>query len=87
MRRFLAFVLSSLAIPALIAAQAPHRLAIRAGKLIDGKRDKPLENALIVIEDDKIVSVSAGGTVPAGVEIIDLSGATVLPGFVDTHTH
>ena len=87
MRRFLAFVLSSLAIPALIAAQAPHRLAIRAGKLIDGKRDKPLENALIVIEDDKIVSVSAGGTVPAGVEIIDLSGATVLPGFIDTHTH
>ena len=87
MRRYLAFVLSSLVIPALLVAQGPHRLAIRAGRLIDGKSDKPLENALIVIEDDKIVSVSAGGNPPAGGEVIDLSKATVLPGFIDTHTH
>ena len=87
MRRFLALVLSSLVIPALAAAQAPHRLAIRAGRLIDGKSDKPLEKALIVIEGDKIVSVSAGANPPAGVEVIDLSKATVMPGFIDTHTH
>jgi imidazolonepropionase-like amidohydrolase len=62
-------------------------VAIRAGKLIDGKSEKPIENALIVIEGDKIVSVTAGGSAPAGVEMIDLSKATVLPGFIDTHTH
>lgn len=87
MRRYLAIVLSSLMIPVLALAQAPHRVAIRAAKLIDGKTDKPLENALIVIEGDKIVSVSAGGTPPSGAELIDLSKATVMPGFIDTHTH
>jgi imidazolonepropionase-like amidohydrolase len=63
------------------------KIAIRAGRLIDGKSDRAVENAVIVVEGDHIVSVSAGGAAPAGVEVIDLSKATVLPGFVDTHTH
>src|SRR5882724_7339680 len=63
------------------------RIAIRAGRLIDGKSDTPVLNALIVIEGDKIVSVTSGGAPPAGAELIDLSKATVLPGFADTHTH
>jgi imidazolonepropionase-like amidohydrolase len=87
MRRFLAFVFSSLLLAGGVVAQAPHRVAIRAGRLIDGKNDKPMENALILVEGDKIVSVAAGGNAPAGVEVIDLSKATVLPGFIDTHTH
>src|SRR5437660_8876196 len=53
MRRFLVFVLSSLLIPVFITAQTPQRVAIRAGKLIDGKSDKPVENTLILIEGDK----------------------------------
>jgi imidazolonepropionase-like amidohydrolase len=65
----------------------PKRLALRAGRLIDAKGDTPISNALILIEGDKIVSVIAGGTAPAGVETIDLSKATVLPGFIDSHTH
>lgn len=65
----------------------PKRIAIRAGKLIDGKSEKPIENALVVIEGDKILSVAAGGAPPAGAEVIDLSKETVLPGFVDAHTH
>ncbi len=66
---------------------APKKLAIRAGRLIDGKSDAPVVNALIVIEGEKIVSVSPGGTPPQGVEVIDLSKFTVLPGFADVHTH
>jgi imidazolonepropionase-like amidohydrolase len=71
---------------------AAKRVAIRAGrlidgKLIDGKNDAPMMNALILIEGDTIVSVTANGAPPAGVEVIDLSHATVLPGFVDAHTH
>ena len=87
MRRFVTAVWVSLFISMGAAAQAPHRVAIRAGKLIDGRSEKPIENAWILIEGDKIVSVTAGGSAPSGVEVIDLSKATVLPGFIDTHTH
>jgi imidazolonepropionase-like amidohydrolase len=63
------------------------KIAIRAGRLIDGKSDTPISNALILVQGDRIVAVSAGGAAPAGVEVIDLSRATILPGFVDAHTH
>src|SRR5215471_17410508 len=69
------------------SSPAPKRIAIRAGHLIDCKSDALISNAIILVEDDKIVSVTAGGSPPAGVDLIDLSDATVLPGFVDAHTH
>lgn len=85
-RSALVFLLAASAAQALAEA-APKRTAIRAGRLIDGKGGAPIANALILIEGDKIMSVTPGGTPPAGAEIIDLSGATVLPGLIDTHTH
>ena len=72
---------------AMVAAQAPKRVAIRAGRLIDGRSDQPIANALVVVEGNKIVSVTPGGAPPAGAELIDLGRATVLPGLIDTHTH
>src|SRR5579863_1601364 len=67
--------------------EAPKRIAIRAGRMIDGKSDKPILNALIVIEGGRIVSVTANGNAPSGVEVIDLSHSTVLPGLIGAHTH
>jgi imidazolonepropionase-like amidohydrolase len=64
-----------------------RKIAIRAGRLIDGKGDAPVANALIVVEGDHIVAVTVGGAPPTGVELIDLSKATVLPGLADVHTH
>ncbi len=65
----------------------PAPLSHPRGKVDRWKADKAIENALIVIEGDKIVSVTPGGTAPAGVEVLDLSNSTVLPGLIDTHTH
>jgi len=67
---------------------APARkIVVRAGHLIDGRTDKVIDNAVILIEGDTIVSVSSGGTAPQGAEVVDLSQYTVLPGLMDAHTH
>jgi imidazolonepropionase-like amidohydrolase len=87
MHRTFALLVVCLLLPIAATAQAPARLAIRAGKLIDGRGEKPLENPLILVEGDKVVSVTAGGSAPPGVQVVDLGNATLLPGFIDTHTH
>lgn len=91
MRRIWFVFLTGLFFAAPAISQAPaaaaRRVAIRAGKMIDGASERPIANALILIEGEKIVSVTPGGSPPAGIELIDLSRATVLPGLIDTHTH
>lgn len=62
-------------------------LVIHAGRLLDGTSKQARSEVSIVIKDDSIVAVSEGFVTPAGAEVIDLSKATVLPGFVDAHVH
>jgi imidazolonepropionase-like amidohydrolase len=59
--------------------------AIRAGRVIDPS-GKAIANAVIVIDNDRIVSIGTAAP-PAGVEVIDLSRLTLIPGLIDLHTH
>jgi imidazolonepropionase-like amidohydrolase len=66
---------------------APRMIAIRCGRLIDGKNNLPTTNAIILIEGERITAVGRDVKIPAGAKVVDLSKATVLPGLIDTHTH
>jgi imidazolonepropionase-like amidohydrolase len=65
----------------------PEPIAIRAGRLIDGVSPKPLSDAIILVEGDRIAAVGQNLRVPPGAQLLDLSGFTVLPGLIDAHTH
>jgi len=69
------------------APQALKIVAVKAARLIDGLGGAPISNAVVLIENDRISAVGAGLSVPPGAQVIDLGGATVLPGFIDCHTH
>ncbi|WP_420126494.1 amidohydrolase family protein [Longimicrobium sp.] len=64
-------------------------VVLRAARLIDGTGAAVVQNGVVVVTDDRIVAAGAAGSVqvPAGARVIDLGDATLLPGFIDTHTH
>ncbi|HWW75129.1 MAG TPA: amidohydrolase family protein [Pyrinomonadaceae bacterium] len=98
-----AILLLTLLAPALYAqegagASAPYRpqprkgsgvTVLRAARLIDGTGRDPVANAVVVVTDDRITAVGSAASVrvPAGAKVIDLGDATLLPGFIDAHTH
>lgn len=84
------FMLALLLLAGQIAAQQSSRnVVIHAGHVLDVKTGRLLSDQAIVIEDGKIVSVgaSAGTKLLAGVTVIELPNATILPGLIDAHTH
>jgi imidazolonepropionase-like amidohydrolase len=66
---------------------APKRIAIRAGRMIDVRRGTIINNAVILIEGERVVAAGPGLDIPQGVQVIDLGNKTVLPGLIDCHTH
>jgi imidazolonepropionase-like amidohydrolase len=98
-------VLALSTLPCLLLAQEPQtppppplpppqtktneRVAIRAGRLFDGKSEALRTQQVVLIEGARIVQVGSANDVhiPPGAEVLDLTNATVLPGLIDGHTH
>jgi len=64
-------------------------LVLEGATLIDGTGRSPVPNSVIVLEGGRIKAVGPKGNVatPAGAQVINLSGRTVLPGLIDGHVH
>ena len=80
MRKFLiALLLSTPALAQTVAIKAAHMIAVPGGNVIS--------NAVVIVEGDTITAAGANLPIPAKAKVIDLGGATILPGFIDAHTH
>ena len=75
-----------LLLPASLPAQDTSLVAIRAARMLDVAGGRILGNAVVLVHGERIVGVNPA-TVPAGTRTVDLGDVTLLPGFIDLHTH
>ncbi len=66
---------------------ASSRIALRAARLIDGRSEQAKRDAVVVVEGEKIAAIGGAELLTPGLETIDLGDATLMPGFVDAHSH
>jgi imidazolonepropionase-like amidohydrolase len=90
----LGVVLAVLGSAASLAAQAPAPsptpapiTAIRAARMFDGRSNATVPNAVVLVQGSKILAAGSALAVPSGATVVDLGDATLLPGFIDSHTH
>lgn len=68
------------------ATERRRLTVLRADWLFDGVSDTLTADPTVVIDGDTVISVDSD-TVPPGASVIELAGATIVPGLVDTHVH
>ncbi|MFT6123953.1 MAG: imidazolonepropionase-like amidohydrolase/Tol biopolymer transport system component [Shewanella sp.] len=58
------------------------------GKVITMETDQVIDNGVVIVKDNKIVSVGDANTIiPKNAQVIDISGKTIMPGIFDAHAH
>jgi imidazolonepropionase-like amidohydrolase len=62
-------------------------VVLKAARLFDGKSGSLVTPGVVVVTDGKIAASGTNPTIPAASEVLDLGDATLLPGFIDAHTH
>ncbi len=75
-------------LPAFAQRKGPSQsYALKAARMFDGKSNAIVTPGIVVVSDGKITGVGASANVPSDAQVIDLGDATLLPGFIDAHTH
>ncbi|KRA16330.1 amidohydrolase family protein [Lysobacter sp. Root604] len=80
----------SLGLSLALSAQAQNgvpTIALKAAHLFDGRSGQLVSPGVVVVRGDRIVAVGRDAAIPADAQVIDLGEATLLPGFIDAHTH
>jgi len=64
-------------------------VVLKAAQVIDGTGAQVIKNGVVVVTDDKITAIGPADRIssPAGARVIDLGDSTLMPGFIDAHTH
>lgn len=67
--------------------KASKSYVLKAARLFDGKSNSLIMPGVVVVTDGKIAGTGSSASLPTEAEVIDLGDATLLPGFIDAHTH
>jgi len=67
--------------------KASKSYVLKAARLFDGKSNTLVKPGVVVVTDGKIAGTGSSASLPTEAEVIDLGDATLLPGFIDAHTH
>jgi hypothetical protein len=62
-------------------------VVLRGARVVTMRGQEVVEDADLVIRDNRIVTIGVRGSAPTGAQVIDVSGKTIVPGFIDTHSH
>src|ERR1700757_2424397 len=64
-------------------------IVLIGARLIDGTQSPPVENAVLIIEGDKLTAVGPAGSVkyPEDAQVIDCHGQSIIPGLISDHSH
>ena len=75
---------------ALLLGAAPANadtLLLKPARVFDGVNPQPHEGWSVLVEGDRISAAGPSVTAPAGAKVIDLPGATLMPGMIEGHSH
>ena len=61
--------------------------AYKGALVMDGVLEQPVEDGVVVIQDENIVSVGRDADLPPEADVVDLGDVTLLPGLIDAHVH
>jgi imidazolonepropionase-like amidohydrolase len=84
-KSFLVLCFLLAAIPAPTTAQSVT--AIRTRAVVDVENKTLIENAIVIVTDNRITEVNANARIPRNATVIDLSDQYLMPGMIDAHTH
>ncbi len=80
--------LSMFLLPMLLVIPAyGNPVALTASRIIDGISSKALLDSAIIVDGKTITDIVKIDKLPAGIEVVDLGEATLMPGMIDAHTH
>ncbi len=68
-------------------AGAQEPVALIADRLIDGRASEARTGVVVVVEGERITAIGGRGVIPAGAQLVELPGTTLMPGMINNHEH